>query len=53
MVTFLKDYESIKIVSWSFMPNHFHFVIHYKGTGSKVPVPNNQNDVSKFMKRLQ
>lgn len=55
IVTFLKDYESIKMVSWSFMPNHFHFIIHYKGTGSlnKEPVPNHQNDVSKFMKRLQ
>jgi putative transposase len=46
IVTFLKDYETIKMVSWSFLPNHFHFVIHYTGaTGTDY--------VSKFMKRLQ
>jgi len=46
IVLFLKDYKSIKIVSWVLLPNHFHFIIHFLwGTGT--------DDVSRFMKRLQ
>ncbi len=56
LVMFLKDYEdSIKIVSYSFLPNHFHIIIHYKTSDSIVDeiTTNNQNDISKFMKNLQ
>ncbi len=39
-----KDNDKIKIVSWSFMPNHFHFVIHNLETGL---------DLSDFMRKIQ
>lgn len=44
IIKLLKEYETIKIVSWSFMPNHFHFVIHNLETGLKI---------SDFMRKLQ
>lgn len=44
IIKLLKDYENIKMVSWSFMPNHFHFVIHTLETGLQI---------SDFMRKLQ
>ena len=40
----LKTSDKLKIVSWSFMPNHFHFVIHNLETGLYL---------SDFMRKLQ
>ena len=39
-----KLYETIKLVSYSFMPNHFHFVIHNLETGLQI---------SEFMRKIQ
>ncbi len=45
VVRYQKDYsESIKIVSYCFLPNHFHMVIHVIETGLNL---------SSFMKKLQ
>jgi len=44
IIKLLKEYEIIKMVSWSFMPNHFHFVIHNQETGLQI---------SDFMRKLQ
>lgn len=40
----LKNSDNIKIVSWSFMPNHFHFVVHNLETGLEL---------SAFMRKIQ
>lgn len=46
LVTFLNEYKEVKMLSWSFMPNHFHLIIHNTwGTGTQ--------QISNFMKKLQ
>jgi len=46
IIKYLKEYEHIKMVSYSFLPNHFHFIIRNgeNGTGTQI---------SEFMKKIQ
>jgi REP element-mobilizing transposase RayT len=39
-----KSYGTIKLVSYSFLPNHFHFVFHNRETGLQI---------SEFMRKIQ
>jgi len=39
-----KNYNWIKLISYSFLPNHFHFIIHNIKTGL---------DISDFMRKIQ
>lgn len=39
-----QNYNSVKIVSYSFLPNHFHFIIHNLETGLQI---------SNFMRKVQ
>ncbi len=45
IIKYLAEYEKdLKIVSYSLLPNHFHFIIHNLNSDSKI---------SDFMKKLQ
>lgn len=45
LIRYSNEYEKeIKIVSYAFLPNHFHFVVQNIGTGTNI---------SMFMKKLQ
>lgn len=39
-----QNYKNVKIVSYSFLPNHFHFIIHNSETGLEI---------SEFMRKIQ
>lgn len=41
---FLKEFQEISLISYCFLPNHFHLIIQNFGTGTEV---------SDFMKKLQ
>ncbi len=44
LLRYLKDYSDIKLVSYSFLPNHFHLIVKNIKTWHRL---------SEFMKRLQ
>ncbi len=46
LIKYVEEFNwELKIVSWTFLPNHFHFIIkNIDGTGTQI---------SKFMKKLQ
>lgn len=46
LAKYLKEYEYIKMCSYSFLPNHFHFILqnNEQGTGTQI---------SEFMKKVQ
>lgn len=44
LVTYLQEFKNVKVLSYCFLPNHFHFIIQNLGTGTQI---------SEFMKKLQ
>lgn len=41
---YIKEYENISLISYCFLPNHFHFILQSKETGLEI---------SEFMRKVQ
>lgn len=46
VVKYSKEYQSVKIISYCFLPNHFHFILKNAAWGTGT-------EISEFMKKIQ